>query len=112
MLSSRSKDHLNFLNKLEEYFKNNDFINLKKGLNNLNNKLSFLTNEFKEELIFLRDNITEAIVFLKSKTDPEISKDNKKNIQEAASYSIDPLFQVTHAESLGLGSSDYRFCEL
>ncbi|MCK5706781.1 MAG: motility associated factor glycosyltransferase family protein [Candidatus Aureabacteria bacterium] len=82
MLSSRSKDHLNFLNKLEEYFKNNDFINLKKGLNKLNNKLSFLTNEFKEELIFLRDNITEAIVFLTSKTDPEISKDNKKNIQE------------------------------
>ncbi len=39
-------------------------------------------------------------------------KVNNMNITEAASYSIDSLFQVKHAEYLGLGNSDYRFCEL
>jgi uncharacterized Fe-S center protein len=39
-------------------------------------------------------------------------KVNSTNIQDAASYSIDPLSQIKHAESLGLGSSDYRLCEL
>jgi uncharacterized Fe-S center protein len=39
-------------------------------------------------------------------------KANSVSIQDAASFPVDPLFQIKHAEYLGLGSAEYRLFEL